>query len=40
MVVVVISGFVFLQAAAVGRRLAAVNDGGGGVCELFYAGGC
>ncbi len=28
MVVVVISGFVFLQAAAVGRWLAVVNDGG------------
>jgi hypothetical protein len=40
MVVIVISGFVFLQAAAVGRWLAAVNDGGGGVCELLYAGGC
>ncbi len=40
MVVVLISGFVFLQAAAVGRQLAAIDDGGGGMCELLYAGDC
>ena len=35
MVVVVISGFVFLQAAAVGRWLAAVNDGGAMCVSCF-----
>ncbi len=36
MIVVVISGFVFLQAAAVGRWLAAVDDGGGGACVTCF----
>ena len=36
MVVVVISGFVFLQAAAVGRRLAGIDDGGGGACVSCF----
>jgi hypothetical protein len=36
MVVVVISGFVFLQAAAVVRRLAAVDDGGSSACVSCF----